>query len=43
MTIRYATNGMPDYGADQMYQACKNAGTLNKDYGAISTMPEIPG
>lgn len=32
MTIRYATNGMPDYGADQMYQACKNAGTLNKDY-----------
>ena len=34
---------MPDYGADQMYQACKNAGTLNKDYGAISTMPEIPG
>ena len=42
-SIRYATNGMPDYGADQMYQACKNAGTLNKDYGAISTMPEIPG
>ena len=43
MTIRYATNGMPDYGADQMYQACKNAGTLNKDYGTVSTMPEIPG
>lgn len=43
MTIRYATNGMPDYGADQMYQACKSAGTLNKDYGAVSTMPEIPG
>lgn len=43
MTIRYATNGMPDYGADQMYHACKNAGTLNKDYGTVSTMPEIPG
>ena len=43
MTIKYATNGMPDYGADQMYQACKNAGTLNQDYGTISTMPEIPG
>lgn len=43
MTIGYATNGMPDYGADQMYQACKNAGTLNTDYGDISTMPEIPG
>ena len=43
MTIGYATNGMPDYGADQMYQACKNAGTRNTDYGDISTMPEIPG
>lgn len=26
-----------------MYHACKNAGTLNKDYGTVSTMPEIPG
>ena len=43
MTIGYATNGMPDYGADQMYQACKNAGTRNTDYGDISTMPEVPG
>ena len=38
MTIRYATNGMPDYGADQMYQACKNAGTLNKDYALDNNM-----
>ena len=43
MTIGYAANGMPDYGADQMYQACKKAGTLNEDYGDLSTMPEIPG
>lgn len=43
MTIGYATNGMLDYGADQMYQACKNAGTQNTDYGGISTMPEVPG
>ena len=43
MTIGYATNGMPDYGADQMYQACKNAGSRNTDYGDISTMPEVPG
>uniref|UniRef100_UPI003AB9182E hypothetical protein n=1 Tax=Alistipes sp. TaxID=1872444 RepID=UPI003AB9182E len=39
----YATNGMPDYGADQMYQACKKAGTLSVDYGTMSAMPEIPG
>ena len=25
MRIGYAANGMPDYGADQMYQAAKNA------------------
>lgn len=43
MTIGYAANGMPDYGADQMYQACKNAGVQNKDYGPISTLPELPG
>ena len=43
MTIGYAANGMPDYGADQMYQACKNAGVKNEDYGPISTLPELPG
>lgn len=43
LTIGYARNGMPDYGADQMYQACKKAGTLNVDYGTMSAMPEIPG
>lgn len=43
MTIGYAANGMPDYGADQMYQACKNAGVQNEDYGPISTLPELPG
>lgn len=43
MRIGYATNGMPDYGADQMVRAAKNAGTSGEDYGALSTMPEIPG
>ena len=43
MRIGYATNGMPDYGADQMYQAAKNAGVQGTDYGAVSSMPEIPG
>ena len=43
MAIGYAANGMPDYGADQMYRACKNAGVLNEDYGPISTLPELPG
>lgn len=43
MAIGYAANGMPDCGADQMYQACKKAGTLNVDYGTMSAMPEIPG
>lgn len=43
MTIGYAKNGMPDYGADQMYQSAKDAGTLNTDYGSMSTMPEITG
>lgn len=43
MTIGYAKNGMPDYGADQMYQSAKDAGTLNVDYGSLGTMPEIPG
>ncbi|MFQ9143014.1 MAG: hypothetical protein ACLR4W_12920 [Oscillospiraceae bacterium] len=43
MTIGYAANGMPDYGADQMYRVCKNAGVQNEDYGPISTLPELPG
>lgn len=43
MTIGYAKNGMPDYGANQMYQAAKDAGTLNADYGSLDTMPEVVG
>ena len=43
MRIGYAANGMPDYGADQMYQAAKNAGIQGTDYGTVSSMPEIPG
>ena len=42
MRIGYAANGMPDYGADQMYQAAKNAGIQGTDYGTVSSMPEIP-
>ena len=40
MTIGYAENGMPDYGANQMYQAAVDAGA---DHGPMSTMPEIVG
>ena len=36
LTIDYGTNGMPDVGADQMY----NNATVKGD---ISTMPDIPG
>nr|WP_326183661.1 hypothetical protein [uncultured Oscillibacter sp.] len=36
LTIRYGTNGMPDIGANSMY----NNATVK---GAISTMPDIPG
>ena len=43
MRIGYAANGMPDYGADQMYQAAKNAGIQGTDSGTVSSMPEIPG
>ena len=43
MTIGYAENGAPDYGADQMYQYVKESGEAGKDYGGIATMPEIPG
>lgn len=35
-TIRYGTNGMPDYGANQMYQSAAIKGPM-------STMPEIKG
>ena len=36
ISIGYATNGMPDYGADQMYYSASVSGT-------IDTMPDIPG
>lgn len=34
--INYSSNGMPDVGADQMYN-------LATEKGSMSTMPEIPG
>lgn len=43
LKIQYGTNGMPDYSANGMYQACVKAGTAGQDYGPISSMPEIPG
>lgn len=43
MSIDYGTNGMPDYGANQMYRYAQNAGVRNVDYGPMGTMPEIPG
>ena len=43
MTIGYAENGVPDYGANQMYQYATQNGTEGEDYGGMSTMPEIPG
>lgn len=36
MSIGYGTNGMPDYGANQMYYSASESGT-------IDTIPEIPG
>ncbi len=36
LTIRYGTNGMPDYGANQMYGSATES-------GAMDTMPEIIG
>ena len=36
LTIGYATNGMPDYGANQMYRSASVSGT-------IDTIPDIPG
>lgn len=39
-TIKYGTNGMPDYAADQMYNAAVSAGA---EHGAMADIPEIPG
>ena len=39
-SINYATNGMPDFAADQMYQ---NAVASGADHGSLSAIPEIPG
>ena len=36
LSIQYASNGMPDTGANQMYYAATES-------GPISTIPEIPG
>jgi len=36
LTIRYGTNGMPDYGANQMYSSAVESGSMD-------TMPEIIG
>ncbi len=36
LEIRYGTNGMPDYGANQMYHSAT-------EYGTMDTMPEIIG
>ena len=38
--IKYATNGVPDYDADQMYHAAVSAGM---DNGTVSTIPDISG
>jgi len=43
MTFGYAENGVPDYGADQMYQYAKSRGAAGVDYGGMETLPEIPG
>lgn len=43
MTIGYAENGAPDYGANQMYQYAKDSGVAGIDYGDMGSMPEIPG
>lgn len=43
MTIGYAKNGAPDYGANQMYQYIKENGEAGDDYGGMASMPEIPG
>ena len=38
--IKYGTNGMPDYNADQLYQYAKDNGG---EHGELSDMPDIPG
>ena len=43
MTIGYAENGAPDYGANQMYQYVKERGEAGEDYGGMASLPEIPG
>lgn len=43
MKFRYGSNGMPDYGANTMHRAAIQAGVAGRDYGPMSTMPEIPG
>ena len=43
LQINYGTNGMPDYGANQMCQTAKNRGVKGVDYGDIGSIPEIPG
>ncbi len=40
LTIRYGTNGMPDYGANQMRAAAIASGA---EHGTMNTLPEIPG
>ena len=39
----YGSHGMPDYGANQMCTTAKNRGVQGRDWGSISTIPEIPG
>ena len=39
-TFRYGSNGMPDYGADQLYSTAVKAGA---DHGKVDNIPEIPG
>lgn len=39
-TIKYATNGMPDFSADQMYRVAVSLGAEN---GTMEDIPEIPG
>lgn len=39
-TIKYGTNGMPDFSADQMYNV---AVSLGAEHGTMEDMPEIPG
>ncbi len=39
-TIKYGTNGMPDFSADQMYNV---AVSLGAEHGTMENIPEIPG